>query len=369
MYQYALTHHGIKGQRWGVRRFQNKDGSLTPAGQKRYDDSPNDGAIKKSKHRLKLEQKYRDRGMTEEDARRAAAKRIKIEKIVAITGAITVSAATAYVVSKHVRERCDGVIKSGTTIQRITQNPNESLDRAFYAAHDKTDKIKYRGKMAGVHFMGQNVHKVDLKANSDVKVAGRKKAEEVFADLYKNDNDFRERFQKSNRRMLNLDGLDIHKVADGTMSDKQLKKAGYDAFNRGLVNHDEDGTAIAKKFYDRLKSQGYDAIVDINDKKYSGYSAKKPVIIFNKGEKISVANVEKMTHDVIMDNLKTMKSIERRNTIVKEGAKQASMLTAGSFGIMLYNTAAVNRYRSAHPGTKLSDKEIIRMLSNNSNKR
>lgn len=32
-----LQHHGIKGQRWGVRRFQNADGSLTSAGKKRYD--------------------------------------------------------------------------------------------------------------------------------------------------------------------------------------------------------------------------------------------------------------------------------------------------------------------------------------------
>ena len=31
-----LRHHGIKGQKWGIRRFQNKDGSLTADGKKRY---------------------------------------------------------------------------------------------------------------------------------------------------------------------------------------------------------------------------------------------------------------------------------------------------------------------------------------------
>lgn len=30
-----LKHHGILGMKWGVRRFQNKDGSLTPEGKKR----------------------------------------------------------------------------------------------------------------------------------------------------------------------------------------------------------------------------------------------------------------------------------------------------------------------------------------------
>lgn len=31
-----LTHHGIKGQRWGVRRYQNPDGTLTEDGKKKY---------------------------------------------------------------------------------------------------------------------------------------------------------------------------------------------------------------------------------------------------------------------------------------------------------------------------------------------
>ena len=32
----ALIHHGIKGQKWGVRRYQNEDGSYTQAGKERY---------------------------------------------------------------------------------------------------------------------------------------------------------------------------------------------------------------------------------------------------------------------------------------------------------------------------------------------
>ena len=71
-----LYHHGIKGQRWGVRRYQNPDGSLTLAGKKRalqmqnsytelsqnkkYHDKNGNLTYEGRKKTLKMKEKYSD---------------------------------------------------------------------------------------------------------------------------------------------------------------------------------------------------------------------------------------------------------------------------------------------------------------------
>lgn len=44
-----LYHWGIKGMKWGVRRYQNKDGTLTDAGKKRYDSEADKGGYNQTK--------------------------------------------------------------------------------------------------------------------------------------------------------------------------------------------------------------------------------------------------------------------------------------------------------------------------------
>lgn len=86
-----LMHHGILGMKWGVRRYQNKDGSLTPAGKRRVQtgeigkssDSAvsstsshkrsvkkmSDSELRDKISRLELEKRYKDLSKSSERAK------------------------------------------------------------------------------------------------------------------------------------------------------------------------------------------------------------------------------------------------------------------------------------------------------------
>lgn len=300
----SLSHHGIKGQRWGIRRFRKKDGSLTSAGKRRYQD---DKPKKKSYHRVTLERRYMDSGMSKEDAEREADKKIKMEKGIAIAAgatALTVASVIAY--KKIGQEYADRVVKKGETLHTLSKDADRVADTSgkfqehFYAANKK-DRGKYRS-LFGDMITRENtkngkikldrVGKFDIQTTmlEDVKVASPNKARKVFIDEFKKDPRYA-KYLKENiggaegfRRNPDISKAKkvILKMAKGQkVSDKEIGRL-YNAYNVLLV--DNSGKDIHKSFLSALKSKGYGGVIDLNDLKYSGFNAKQPMIIFDKSK-------------------------------------------------------------------------------------
>jgi len=77
MYELYLAHHGILGMKWGIRRFQNKDGSLTTAGERRY----SGGNGKNPRHKPTSARKLaKQRAANLEKARQAKAAKKEFEE-------------------------------------------------------------------------------------------------------------------------------------------------------------------------------------------------------------------------------------------------------------------------------------------------
>lgn len=381
-----LYHHGIKGQRWGIRRFQKKDGSLTPAGKKRYDDGndSSNNVKKKSKYRENLENKYMEKGLTRENAVKAANDKIRTQKILGVVGAVTVAAAGAYLVNRHIKERTDGAIKSGETMQRIEGvkkifGKDRNLHDSFYITNNSYDNKNYKDAFGNQkkNYYGK-AYELQIKAKDDIKIASQKKARDALKELLTND----EFMNNTNIRDFTSDLRGNHKVdkrilmrvAKGKWVPESTMRKLYDNFNSNLVGKPRDSAEKKSRsmFYDALKKQGYGGVQDINDLKWSLLRGKNPLIIFDKS-KVSVDKIVDITDQ--MSRVKEDKAYYEMSKLVGKQAAwnaipkiaQASVVGLGlTFlpeGRKDTRRRLIKQYKHQHPNTVLSDKEIARMLT------
>ena len=380
--QGELYHHGIKGQKWGVRRFQNKDGSLTPAGKKRYDE-PNVGRKtkeaktykipkNKSLHRLQLEEKYMKNGMTREQAEQAAAKRIRTEQFVTAAAVVTVASAVAY--AKYKGYTSDKIIKENSDFQRIMRlDPNAELrkDSRLYATIDKKDKVLYKGMFADhltkMKSDNENIYDITVRNRKEIRIASEKRARDTFVNLFKNDKDFKsefiERLEKDGYEVSKgrLDGI-FNKIRkdSNSLSDRELRGKAYDLFNVMLAEQGERTERNANRFYDALREQGINAVKDINDSKINNYHAKLPVILFDTDYDYVKKRV--MEASEIQENIDRYINASSKSSNTAIAASLVGMYAS----IPVYNKAMVDKevllYKQAHPNTNMSDSEITAMV-------
>ena len=113
------------------------------------------------------------------------------------------------------------------------------------------------------------------------------------------------------------------------------------------------------KFYSKLIEKGVNAVVDVNDKKYSGYKSKLPIITFDGNyEYVKRA----MSDSEIDKNLKKAKVSVLTPELVITGA---SFIATHSLTKVLAKADVDKKvllYKQEHPNTKMSDAEIRDMV-------
>lgn len=320
-----LSHHGVKGQHWGVRRYQYADGSLTPKGRQHYANSDNKKSLMKEKVSYAV-----NKGKT------------------TITG----------------RQYVDGYINKGTTLARIQTNKNFE-NFAFYATYKKSDQDKYLGlfgknlkqraerdaknaeKKANVSGLDDDIfdarnkreysdnmkiYQLKLESQKRLRIPSDENATDITMQLLK-DKDFKKNLELSlndtKEGMPRPTQQILIKQAQNALgkNPKSLtsseKIALYKALNLSLVYHNPYEIALQDKFYGELKKKGYDALLDYNDKDYSSYHAKRPMIVFNT-DAVKLQSVTEPNSKVI-DKMYTKYNKER---ITKE-------IGANTYGLIL----------------------------------
>lgn len=370
-----LYHHGILGMKWGIRRTPAQLGHRTPTPRKTADGKI--GTYNTKGHVTKS-----DYGVDKSKLAKSNNTSQYKNGEKALSNPFT--NAKNFVAKKYDEiKRIDKILDTNVEFARI-QVEKDVTPYAFYATYKKHDVDEYAGlygaslrrradkaakeaeKEAKLNKDDEdlkskaeelrnvadnmNVYQVKFGASKSLKVPSDRNAEDIVADLYK-DNSFRNDFrsviqdtrtrsnmQRPKQKALMSEAEKIMSKHGSELSRKERATL-YKALNLSLTFHDKDYfNSTSDKFYSALKKKGYSAIVDINDQKYSSFHAKKPMIIFDT-DSVSVKSIKELDQHY-MDKMYKKYNRER---IIKEVPTQI-MTALPNYGKTALNDAYTYNY-------------------------